>query len=188
MYGSGLRVVETTRLRIKDLDFDRQIITVRDGKGGKDRTTLLPNSLLEPLRQRTRRIATAWKAQDVFYAAPVSLPFELRRKYPAAPRALEWQWLFPSLSICLDEDGNSVRHHLHVSSVQGAVKVAVRAASIGKTAGCHTFRHTFATELLRRGSDIRTVQTLLGHADVRTTQIYTHVLGQGFAGVSSPLG
>ena len=188
MYGAGLRVVETTRLRIKDLDFDRQIITVRDGKGGKDRTTLLPSWLLEPLRQRTRRIATAWKAQDVFYAAPVSLPFALRRKYPAAPRALEWQWVFPSLSICLDEDGNSVRHHMHVSSVQRAVKVAVRAASIGKPAGCHTFRHTFATELLRRGSDIRTVQTLLGHADVRTTQIYTHVLGQGFAGVSSPLG
>ncbi|MAD00515.1 integrase [Pseudomonas abyssi] len=182
------QVAAATRLRIKDLDFDRQIITVRDGKGGKDRTTLLPSSLLEPLRQRTRRIATAWKAQDVFYAAPVSLPFALRRKYPAAPRALEWQWLFPSLSICLDEDGNSVRHHLHVSSVQRAVKVAVRAASIGKPAGCHTFRHTFATELLRRGSDIRTVQTLLGHADVRTTQIYTHVLGQGFAGVSSPLG
>ncbi|HDY97947.1 MAG TPA: integron integrase [Pseudomonas sabulinigri] len=188
MYGAGLRVVETTRLRIKDIDFDKQIITVRDGKGGKDRTTLLPASLIESLRERMQRIATAWKAQDVFFSAPVSLPFALRRKYPTASRSLEWQWFFPSLNLCLDEDGNGVRHHLHVSSVQRAVKIAVRGACVGKPAGCHTFRHTFATELLRRGSDIRTVQTLLGHADVRTTQIYTHVLGQGFAGVQSPLG
>ncbi|MGB3597081.1 MAG: integron integrase [Pseudomonas neustonica] len=188
MYGAGLRVVETARLRVKDIDFDRQLITVRDGKGGKDRTTLLPTSLLASLRQRKHRIFTAWKAQDVFFAAPVSLPFALRRKYPDASRSLEWQWLFPSLALCLDEDGNSVRHHRHVSSVQRAVKLAVRDACVGKPAGCHTFRHTFATELLRRGSDIRTVQTLLGHADVRTTQIYTHVLGQAFAGVQSPLG
>ena len=188
MYGAGLRVVETTRLRIKDIDFDKQIIMVRDGKGGKDRTTLLPTSLVEPLLQRRQRICTAWKAQDIFFAAPVSLPFALRRKYPAASRSLDWQWIFPSLNVCLDEDGNSVRHHCHVSSVQKAVKRAVRDSAIGKPAGCHTFRHTFATELLRRGSDIRTVQTLLGHADVRTTQIYTHVLGQGFAGVQSPLG
>lgn len=174
MYGAGLRVVETSRLRIKDIDFDNQVITVRDGKGGKDRTTLLPSPLIEPLHLRKQRIFTAWKAQDIFFAAPVSLPFALRRKYPKASSSLEWQWLFPSLSLCLDEDGNSVRHHRHVSSVQRAVKLAVRDASIGKPAGCHTFRHTFATELLRRGSDIRTVQTLLGHADVRTTQIYTH--------------
>tara|TARA_R110001592_G_scaffold298362_1_gene569002 strand:+ start:182 stop:1147 length:966 start_codon:yes stop_codon:yes gene_type:complete len=188
MYGSGLRVVEAARLRIKDIDFDHQIITVRDGKGGKDRTTLLPASLIEPIQARKKRIFTAWKSQEGLFTAPVSLPFALRRKYPAAPRSLEWQWLFPSNSVCLDEDGNSVRHHLHVSSIQKAVKVAVDVAGIGKPASCHTFRHTFATELLRRGSDIRTVQTLLGHADVRTTQIYTHVLGQGFAGVQSPLG
>lgn len=143
MYGAGLRVVESARLRVKDIDFQHQVITVRDGKGGK---------------------------------------------YPYASRSLEWQWLFPSGSICLDGEGQSVRHHIHVSSIQRAVKLAVRNAGISKPAGCHTFRHTFATELLRRGSDIRTVQTLLGHADVRTTQIYTHVLGQGFAGVQSPLG
>ena len=188
MYGAGLRVVETARLRIKDIDFDQQIITVRDGKGGKDRTTLLPGSLVESLKQRKQRVFSAWKDQEGSFAAPVSLPFALRRKYPAASRSIEWQWLFPSNSLCLDEDGNGVRHHVHVSSIQRAVKIAVGQAGIGKPAGCHTFRHTFATELLRRGSDIRTVQTLLGHADVRTTQIYTHVLGQGFAGVRSPLG
>ncbi|WP_420848270.1 tyrosine-type recombinase/integrase [Pseudomonas saudimassiliensis] len=122
------------------------------------------------------------------YKVPVSLPFALRRKYPRASVSLAWQWLFPSSGICLDEDGQSVRHHVHVSTIQRAVKQAVRVTGIEKPVGCHTFRHTFATELLRRGSDIRTVQTLLGHADVRTTQIYTHVLGQGFAGVQSPLG
>lgn len=188
MYGAGLRVVETSRLRIKDIDFDRQIITVRDGKGGKDRTTLLPTALIQALHHRNQRIFSDWKSQDGFFAVRVSLPFALRRKYPSASRSLEWQWLFPSNNICLDEDGNSVRHHVHVSSIQRAVKIAVGEAGVGKPARCHTFRHTFATELLRRGSDIRTVQTLLGHADVRTTQIYTHVLGQGFAGVQSPLG
>ena len=188
MYGAGLRVVESARLRVKDVDFQRQIITVRDGKGGKDRTTLLPNTLIAPLQLRKEQIEAAWKQQDPFYQVPVSLPFALRRKYPNASRSLAWQWLFPSRGICLDEDGQSVRHHVHVSTIQRAVKLAVSATGIGKPVGCHTFRHTFATELLRRGSDIRTVQTLLGHADVRTTQIYTHVLGQGFAGVQSPLG
>ncbi len=186
--GAGLRVVESARLRVKDIDFQHQVITVRDGKGGKDRTTLLPTSLIAPLLRRKEEIQTGWKHREPFYQIPVSLPFALRRKYPYASRSLEWQWLFPSGSICLDGEGQSVRHHIHVSSIQRAVKLAVRNAGISKPAGCHTFRHTFATELLRRGSDIRTVQTLLGHADVRTTQIYTHVLGQGFAGVQSPLG
>ena len=188
MYGAGLRVVESSRLRVKDIDFQHQTIIVRDGKGGKDRTTLLPATLILSLKLRIERINASWRAQDTFYKTPVSLPFALRRKYPRASRSLAWQWLFPSGGICLDEDGQSVRHHVHVSTIQRAVKQAVSKAGIEKPVGCHTFRHTFATELLRRGSDIRTVQTLLGHADVRTTQIYTHVLGQGFAGVQSPLG
>ena len=148
MYGSGLRVVEACRLRIKDIDFDRQIITVRSGKGDKDRTTLLPASLIEPLRERRARIQRAWRKQDAFYQCDASLPYALRRKYPNAARSLEWQWLFPSQGLCADDEGNIVRHHLHVNAVQ----------------------------------------TLLGHADVRTTQIYTHVLGNAFAGVQSPLG
>ena len=188
MYGAGLRVVEAARLRVKDLDFDRQVITVHDGKGGKDRTTLLPASLIGCLLERKQGIFQAWKSHERFYHAPVSLPFALRRKYPSASRSFEWQWLFPSTSLCPDEDGQIVRHHLHVSSIQKAVKQALRRSCVCKPASCHTFRHTFATELLRRGSDIRTVQTLLGHADVSTTQIYTHVLGQAFAGVQSPLG
>ena len=148
MYGSGLRVVEACRLRIKDIDFDRQIITVRSGKGDKDRTTLLPTSLIEPLCARRARIQRAWREQDTFYQCDASLPCALRRKYPNAARSLEWQWLFPSQGLCADDEGNIVRHHLHVNAVQ----------------------------------------TLLGHADVRTTQIYTHVLGNAFAGVQSPLG
>ncbi|MFP6848096.1 MAG: integron integrase [Pseudomonas sp.] len=188
MYGAGLRVVEAARLRIKDVDFDKQVIVVHDGKGAKDRTTLLPSSLITPLLERKQRMFDAWTQQDNFYQIPVSLPFALRRKYPHAPRAFGWQWLFPSMNMCTDEDGMVVRHHIHVSSIQKAVRQAVRRSTLAKPAGCHTFRHSFATELLRRGSDIRTVQTLLGHADLRTTQIYTHVLGQGFAGVQSPLG
>lgn len=188
MYGAGLRVVESSRLRVKDIDFQLQTIVVRDGKGGKDRTTLLPPTLILPLKLRIEQIEAAWRAQDSFHKIPVSLPFALRRKYPRASCSLAWQWLFPSRGICLDEDGQSVRHHVHVSTIQRAVKQAVVQTGIEKPVGCHTFRHTFATELLRRGTDIRTVQTLLGHADIRTTQIYTHVLGQGFAGVQSPLG
>lgn len=188
MYGAGLRVVESSRLRVKDIDFRNQTIIVRDGKGCKDRTTLLPAPLIIPIKHRIAQIEAAWRSQEEMYKVPVSLPFALRRKYPHASVSLAWQWLFPSSGICLDEDGRSVRHHVHVSTIQRAVKQAVRGTGIEKPVGCHTFRHTFATELLRRGSDIRTVQTLLGHADVRTTQIYTHVLGQGFAGVQSPLG
>jgi len=188
MYGAGLRVTECARLRIKDLDFLRHTIVVRDGKGGKDRTTLLPGPLVEPLHLRVDWIRRTERARPHGERVPVSLPFALRRKYPNAGTALPWQWLFPSANLCQDDDGRIVRHHVHISGVQKAVRAAVRGARVEKPAGCHTFRHTFATELLRRGADIRTVQELLGHADVRTTQIYTHVLGKGFAGVTSPLG
>lgn len=188
MYGSGLRVVEVARLRIKDIDFNSQVIIVRNGKGAKDRSTLLPMSLIQPLRERIELIRSRWQAKEAFFQAPVSLPFALKRKYPEAPRSLQWQWLFPSTNLCLDQDGDTVRHHVHITSVQRAVKRAVRRCALSQPVSCHTFRHSFATELLRRGSDIRTVQTLLGHSDVRTTQIYTHVLGQTFAGVQSPLG
>jgi integron integrase len=188
MYGAGLRVTEAARLRVKDLDFSRQIITVRDGKGAKDRTTLLPDSLLVPLQSRVDAVRRAFLAQCNRDRVPVSLPFALARKYPNAGVSLQWQWLFPSSGLCRDQEGRIVRHHVHESAVQKSVKAAVRRSNLGKPAGCHTFRHSFATELLRRGTDIRTVQELLGHADLRTTQIYTHVLGQGFAGVRSPLG
>lgn len=188
MYGAGLRVTECARLRVKDLDFSRHVITVRDGKGGKDRTTLLPEPLIEPLLARIQAIATELQARRNGRDIPVSLPFALRRKYPKAGTTLQWQWLFRSESLCQDEDGQVVRHHLHVSSVQRAVQGSVKRSGVFKPAGCHTFRHSFATELLRRGTDIRTVQELLGHSDLRTTQVYTHVLGQAFAGVTSPLG
>ncbi|MGH8400835.1 MAG: integron integrase, partial [Gammaproteobacteria bacterium] len=187
LYGAGLRVTETARLRVKDIDFASQTITVRDGKGGKDRVTLLPSSLNGAMQERIETIRQSFAGLPNTRRTPVSLPFALRRKYPGADTSLVWQWLFPSKSLCEDDDGRVVRHHLHISSTQRAVKVAVRAAGIEKPAGCHSFRHAFATRLLQGGTDIRTVQELLGHADVRTTQIYTHVLGQRFAGVRSPL-
>ncbi len=188
MYGSGLRVTEACRLRIKDLDFQQQVITVRDGKGAKDRTTLLPATLIEPLQNHVESIRKAWQQRSEEFLHPVSMPFALARKYPGASRSLAWQWLFSSPVLCTDNLGNVSRHHRHISSVQRSVRGAAKAVGIHKPASCHTFRHTFATELLKRGNDIRTVQDLLGHADLRTTQIYTHVLGQGFAGVRSPLG
>ncbi|MDZ7770195.1 MAG: integron integrase [Woeseiaceae bacterium] len=188
MYGAGLRVVESTRLRIKDVDFSQRVITVRNGKGGKDRTTVLPDALIEPLHDRIATIRQRLQGEPATRRIPVTLPYALDRKYPEAATSLAWQWLFASSGVCRNDNGLVVRHHIHTSSVQKAVKAAVRKLSIEKPVGCHTFRHTFATELLRGGSDIRTVQELLGHRDLRTTQIYTHVLGQGYAGVRSPLG
>ena len=187
MYGAGLRVTECARLRVKDLDFSRRVIIVRDGKGAKDRTTLLPGPLLESLQARIHAITHELQARGGRSVIPVSLPFALRRKYPNADTSLAWQWLWPSEGLCQDSDGRVVRHHVHVSTVQRAVKRSVRRAGLSKPASCHTFRHSFATELLHRGTDIQTVQELLGHSDLRTTQIYTHVLGQAFAGVRSPL-
>lgn len=188
MYGSGLRVSEACRLRVKDIDFARHVITVRAGKGNKDRTTLLPPSCAQPLhthiqiaeQQLTSRIGTN--------AIPVSLPYALDIKYPNAGISLAWQWLFPSSKPCFDEWGRVVLHHIHTSAVQKAVKYAMRSSALTRPGSCHSLRHSFATQLLSQGTDIRTVQELLGHKSIETTQIYTHVLGNGFAGVRSPLG
>jgi len=184
MYGSGLRVTEACRLRIKDLDFNQPV----NGKGAKDRTTLLPGTLIAELKSHADKICKAWKQTDPEFQHPVSLPNALSHKYPNAGHSLEWQWLFSSPPLSSDNLGNVARHHRHITSVQRSARNAVKQACISRPVGCHTFRHSFATELLKRSNDIRTVQDLLGHADLRTTQIYTHVLGQGFAGVRSPLG
>jgi integron integrase len=188
LYGCGLRLMETLALRIKDLQFERREIIVRGGKGGKDRVTMLPGAVIIPLRQHLDQLHR-WYLRERQQAAPgVSLPAGLRRKYPAAPLSWPWQFIFPSATVCNDPYGAGlVRHHLHPQTVQRAVKAAVARAGIGKPAGCHTFRHCFATHLLQNGYDIRRVQELLGHTDVRTTMIYTHVLNRGGLSVRSPL-
>ncbi len=188
MYGSGLRLIETCRLRVRDIDFERQIITVRAGKGDKDRTTLLPGICIPALQQY---MSTAKRQLDYRLQhdnVPVTLPHALDRKYPNAGVSLAWQWLFPASRPCFDDAGKVVFHHIHPSAVQKAIKQAMRAASLPRPGSCHTLRHSFATQLLSQGTDIRTVQEVLGHKSVETTQIYTHVLGKGFAGVRSPLG
>ena len=160
---------------------------MRDGKGAKDRTTLLPGTLITELKSHADKICKALKQKDPEFQHSVSLPHALSRKYPNAGLSLEWQWLFSSPPLSSDNPGNVARHHRHITSVQRSVRIAVKQVCIGKPAGCHTFRHSFAIELLKRGNDIRTVQDLLGHADVRTTQIYTHVASLHERGMVSPL-
>ncbi len=188
LYGTGMRLMECLRLRIKDVDFGRNEITVRDGKGGRDRHTMLPGKLREPL-ERQRDAARVVHQRDLREGfGNVWLPYRLARKYPNAGRELGWQYLFPASKRCVDPlDGTVRRHHLDEKVLQRAVKTAVHAAGITKPASCHTLRHSFATHLLENGYDIRTVQELLGHKDVTTTQIYTHVLNRGGHGVLSPL-
>lgn len=188
LYGSGLRLIEALQLRIKDIDFNYLQFTVRDGKGRKDRRTVLPESLIPHVKQEIQRVRRIFE-HDVLAERPgVSIPFAIDRKYVNAPRQWPWQYLFPSPQysyIQFHEERR--RHHAHPSSIQRAVKQAVLDAGVQKHATCHTFRHSFATHLLESGYDIRTMPELLGHADVKTTMIYTHVLKRGGRAVRSPL-
>jgi integron integrase len=188
LYGSGLRLMECVRLRVKDIDFALAQITVRDAKGGKDRVTMLPLNLSEPLRRYLLRVK-AQHEQDIEDGfGTVHLPFALGRKLPSAAREWAWQYVFPSSRIAVDpRSGKRQRHHVAEGILQCAIRKAVDASGIVKRANCHSLRHSFATHLLTKGYDIRTVQELLGHKDVSTTMIYTHVLNKPGLGVKSPL-
>ncbi|MCF7797240.1 MAG: integron integrase [Candidatus Marinimicrobia bacterium] len=188
MYGGGLRLMECLRLRVQDIDFSKNEILIRDGKGGKDRRTMLPVVVKQPLQEHLTHVK-AIHAKDLAAGwGHVELPDALDRKYPNAPKEWRWQWVFPQDNRWRDDKtGKEGRHHVHETIIQRAVARAVQKAQLTKRATCHTFRHSFATHLLEDGYDIRTIQELLGHKDVKTTMIYTHVLNRGGAGVKSPL-
>ena len=188
MYGAGLRLMECLRLRVQDVDCSRCEILVRDGKGGKDRITMLPESLKRPLQDHLREVQAVHQRDVAEGWGRVGLPNALARKYPNAPKDWRWQWVFPQGHRWINaKTGEQGRHHLDESLVQKAVRHAVGEAGLTKRATCHTFRHSFATHLLENGYDIRTVQELMGHRDVKTTMIYTHVLHRGPGAVRSPL-
>ncbi|NND68078.1 MAG: integron integrase [Halioglobus sp.] len=188
LYGCGLRLNELLSLRVKDLDFEFSTITVRSGKGGKDRVTLMPETLKERLQLQIEEVSRIHKQDLLDGYGEVYMPGALARKYPSAAKELGWQFLFPATSIGRDpRSGVLRRHHLHNTTLRKSVGRARREAGIIKPVRCHTFRHSFATRLLQQGYDLRTIQKLLGHSDVRTTEIYTHVLGRGAMGVVSPI-
>jgi integron integrase len=187
LYGAGLRLMECVRLRVKEVDFDYPQILVRDGKGAKDRVTMLPHIIEEPLRQQIQKVRLLHEKDLAEGFGEVYLPYALERKYPTASKELKWQYVFPARNRSVDpRSGKTMRHHLDEKSLQRAVKKAIIAAGVNKLGSCHTFRHSFATHLLEAGYDIRTVQELLGPKDVSTTMIYTHVLNRGGKGVISP--
>jgi integron integrase len=188
LYGTGMRLMEGLRLRVKDVDFERREILVRDGKGGKDRVTMLPERLVKPLRAHLAKVRALHERDLAEGFGEVFLPDALAEKFRAAPRAWGWQWVFPSSLRSADPRSGVIRrHHLQGESVQKAVRLAARAGELVKPISPHVLRHSFATHLLAAGHDIRTVQELLGHKDVATTMIYTHVLNRGGLGVASPL-
>jgi integron integrase len=188
LYGAGLRLMDGLRLRVKDIDFERHEIVVREGKGEKDRVTMLPAAIATQLREHLNRVEVQHKDDLQHGHGEVYLPYALDRKYPTAATEWKWQYVFPSGKLSRDPRSGTVRrHHVSEDSVQRAVKLAIKQAGLTKFGSCHTLRHSFATHVLEAGYDIRTVQELLGHKDVRTTMIYTHVLNRGGRGVRSPL-
>ncbi|NQZ33730.1 MAG: integron integrase [Oceanospirillaceae bacterium] len=187
LYGSGLRISECLRLRVKDIDWNNQTLIVRNGKGDKDRVTLL-SQYLKPAIEQQIDMAINIQINDNKQGIGPSLPFALGKKFPNAFRQPAWMFIFPSVTLCAHPlTGELCRHHLHGSSIRKALNRSLKSTNIYKKINCHSFRHSFATALLQSGTDIRTVQSLLGHSDLRTTQIYTHVIGQHYAGTTSPL-